>query len=445
QNPQNPQIQQGIPNPQNIPPQNLQNPQNIQGAPNTLPDNNINTAQAPNQAPRRNTAPASNTATSTQKTSSDNPNKIDVNKSPFSEYYEHLNCIAVPKSIFTDNDNIFIMVSDPEIVKKSFFSAKYTQYKLQIKDSEEPPVIRKLEDFNWLHMKLKDLFPGCLVPPTAPSHLNLKDDSPKTLSYLSRFINAVCEIKTFRSTELVTDFLTMKQEEFNKKRKDVFEKEMKPRQWSQYKTMEGFLNIYINKEKDDYAQSINREINKFNSIYKRIDDDIDILNKQFEEISKTLGDLGKAFGELSMAYDKDEICVKGMNWFKDFFNKWSEGYKEQKDFFTFDLKYYFKYISKEFDLMLPLTEDFKSVKATYEERFKKFLKSPIKTEREELQVVQAKKGYAYYLAKAVEEYDLLRKRQQRRLTKQFIVLSERKEKFIKDCTAFSQLLNFETY
>ena len=360
---------------------------------------------------------------------SENPNRIDTNYGPFRDYCEHVKCVSMAKSYFTENDNMYITVYDPEKVKKSFFSSSYTQYKLKLKDSKEEPIVRKLDDFNFLHQKLKDLYPGIIIPPTAPSHISLKDDSPKTLNYLTRFINSVCESKILRSTDLVTDFLTMTQENFNKKRKDVYEKETKPKNWSQYRSLDGYLNIYITKNKDEYAQKAGKEVSKLNAIYKKLDDCFDSLIKQFEDISKTVGDLSKIFGELSKAYEGDAICVKGMNWFRDFFNKWSEGYNEQKDFFTLEMKYYFKYMSKEFDLVTPLANEFQALRASYDDKFKKFIKNPIKSAKEEQAVVQAKRGFAYHLAKVEEEYSSLRERHNKRLTKQFIILSEMKDKF----------------
>ena len=52
-------------------------------------------------------------------------------------------------------------------------------------------------------------------------------------------------------------------------------------------------------------------------------------------------------------------------------NDWANGYKNQKNFFKNELKYYFKYMMKEYKELLPLFATFKSSRDAYESSFKK--------------------------------------------------------------------------
>ena len=97
--------------------------------------------------------------------------------------------------------------------------------------------------------KLFDLFPGIFLPPIGPSHLNLKDDSPKKISHLSKFINALSQNRLVRSTEIYKAFFSLPQEEFENKKKEI-DKIQKPKALSQFSNMEGVIQLKISKELD---------------------------------------------------------------------------------------------------------------------------------------------------------------------------------------------------
>ena len=80
-----------------------------------------------------------------------------------------------------------------------------------------------MKDFEWLREKLSSLYPCFLIPPLPPAHYNLKDDSPKKMVYLERFINGISEIRTIRSSMLFKDFLTLSQNDFDTKRKEIYD------------------------------------------------------------------------------------------------------------------------------------------------------------------------------------------------------------------------------
>ena len=84
----------------------------------------------------------------------------------------------------------------------------------------------------------------------------------------------------------------------------------------------------------------------------------------------------------------------------------------------------------------------KNIVREYEERFRAYSKAVQKLEKDEVRVVISKRSYSYYLKKLLEEFELLTERHKRRLAKQFIVLSEKRDKFTKDYICFNELLNF---
>ena len=143
-------------------------------------------------------------------------------------------------------------------------------------------------------MRLIDLFPGIFLPPIGPSHINLKDDSPKKISYLSKFINALSQNRLVRSTEIYKAFFSLSQEEFENKKKEI-DKIPKPKSLSQFNNMEGVIKLKISKEIDTEAVHIQKTINKKIYLFKNLDTAFNSLLTAMEEMSKKMKDLSKAF------------------------------------------------------------------------------------------------------------------------------------------------------
>lgn len=103
-----------------------------------------------------------------------------------------------------------------------------------------------------------------------PSHLNLKDDFPKKISYLSKFINALSQNRLVRSTEIYKAFFSLPQEEFENKKKEI-DKIQKPKALSQFSNMEGVIELKISKELDTEALHLPKTINKKIDLFKNLD------------------------------------------------------------------------------------------------------------------------------------------------------------------------------
>ena len=152
-----------------------------------------------------------------------------------------------------------------------------------------------------MKMRLIYLFPGIFLPPIGPSHLNLKDDSPKKISYLSKFINALSQNRLVRSTEIYKAFFSLSQEEFENKKKEI-DKIPKPKSLSQFNNMEGIIKLKISKEIDTEAVHIQKTINKKIDLFKNLDTAFNSLLTAMEEMNKKMKDLSKAFEDLKKTF-----------------------------------------------------------------------------------------------------------------------------------------------
>ena len=145
-------------------------------------------------------------------------NSNQLGESPFDSYEYTVTCKKLSPNQFSEIYNLYFTITEPEHKKNGIFSSGYFQYTIMNK-KDNSSIVRKLKDFEWMKAKLFDLFPGIVLPPIGPSHLNLKDDFPKKISYLSKFINALSQNRLVRSTEIYKAFFSLPQEEFENEKK----------------------------------------------------------------------------------------------------------------------------------------------------------------------------------------------------------------------------------
>ena len=195
----------------------------------------------------------------------------------------------------TDRYDLTVTISNPQKIKQSLLSIPYFQYDMETKPVGYK-VVRKVSDFTFLYETLP-LFNGGVYNPVLPHfEFGLKDDSPKKMLYIQNYMNSLVENKFFRTLQIVYEFLTVPQSDWNQKR--IGYSKMKTLPISKMPTLEGELVININKEEDSKALKIKDEINKkteafdlFNTTMDEILACIDKLIISFKTLSKSLSDL----------------------------------------------------------------------------------------------------------------------------------------------------------
>ena len=363
------------------------------------------------------------------------------NNSPLNKYNKIINCKTLEETELNKNDNIIIIVSNPILIKKGLFSLQsYYQYNIET-PSLNYHTIRKYSDFEWLYNKIIELNPGKLVTSLPPSHMGLKENSPKVLNYLNKFINALSENSFICSLKIFEDFIKLPQNEFDKKKKEVYDKLKAPDKLENYKSESGTINLIISKNRDKKAQMIKDDIIKKNNLFQNFRKNIDIILTNFETISKSFEEFSSCFSNFAKAYENDEILNKGFILYKNLFKRWSEGYKDQINYFNFELKYYFRFMKKELNEVINKYNEYNTIKSQYISQFNKMQKNNSnKAEIDKLE--NLKTNYAFKLNMLRSEYFNLNKRHQIRMVKHLIKISNEKENFIKDYNHFIELLYF---
>ena len=359
-------------------------------------------------------------------------NKIQIKQ-------ESISCYRLENNQFTEMDDLSFKISKVLKISKSFFGTSECQYEITIMPTNTK-IKRKLKDFIWLVNMLSNYFPEALIPPLPPNHVGLKDDSPKTVLYLTFFLNAIGKIKLLRTSKVFEAFITLSEIDF-KRSKSQFEHEPYPRSLNTRINLEGFIDISVDYEAKTKLALC--ELTKKNEFFIKLDKSFDKLIYQFEQISQTFSEISKEFTYLKTAYLEDPTLVKGFQHFSEITDTWSKGYLSQKKFFKEDMKYYFKYMQKEIKSAEPLFKKFKESEQAFDNQAKRMQSITSNRRKEELLFEGLKRAFGFYMKIFQKEYDLLLERQRNRMKGHLLKLYGNKEKYLADYETFVKLLKME--
>ena len=362
--------------------------------------------------------------------------------SPFDQKFFNITGKKLEPNDLTKIDNLYIEISNPIIIKTGVFSRSYVQYTISSKQLSTK-VDRKLSDFEWLYNKLSFLYPKRIISVLPPSHMNLKDDSDKKITYLSLFINSLSSNVFIRSTPIFKDFITLSQNDFNAKKATIYDKMEKPKNINDEYSLSGEFNIEISKKKDYKAMGIKDEIQQKDQLYEKLTNSLNVLMSGFDNMVKYYKDVGVQFKALATAYKTDNILEKHFLKLEEIMNKWSEGFTHQCEFFRDEIKYYFKFMQREIKETEKLYNSFKTSRDNYINQYNKAKKAVKNKNKEEETTEKNRNEYGFNLYMLLSEYEDLHKRLQERIVKQFIKLSKEKETFAKDYHIFNELLNYD--
>ena len=367
-----------------------------------------------------------------------------ITNNPFDNFLKKGYCTKLEKNEFTDLENLRVKISDPIRINPGFFSISYFQYKVTTLPLNYS-VIRKLSDFLFLNDKLPLIHPVKYTPLFPTFHYGVKDDSPKKLRYIQNYMDSLLENKYFRSLPLVNDFLTLSLNDWEQKIKNTYSKITEAKGFETMPNLEGIYFIKISKEEEDKASLIKNELNTKNEALKNLNYYLDELISYFDKISQTLKNISTCFYNMEKTeinLKRNDILIKGYNNLGNLFKIWGDDYLQQKDFIRDEIKYYFKFISKEYKYFFKNFDDYKSARDEYKKSFDKFKKNknPSTDDFEMLKDIQ--KYYGYELTCINEEYKNLEERMEKRLINQFTCYYEKKDIFFKDLKNCIELVNF---
>ena len=340
-------------------------------------------------------------------------------------------CKLMETTEFREHKDIKIEIKDPKKLETKLFSGKSVNYSV-ITYPFNYIVERKYSDFNWLRETLFNSYNNILIPKMSYKGKVTKDKHDdnfikKRMRFLERFINYIIKDETIKTSQILYDFLTIKNyEEFiNKKRQ--YEKikifnfiDIKDR-----KSLNGELNIKINKEKEIYLENI-RDNTIYNSnLFKKLNNNFKSLNDEFSLVIKRLeiiSDIYKQIYEVSNKYLDLKIIKESYSQMESMFKNLGNNFNKIKSFINSEIKQYFKFIGNNHICLNEMIQNVEISKNNYiklskhlinkkNEIYKKDKSLPKNKilPQETKNSIKNKMIYGFYLNEIIKEYEKIRK------------------------------------
>ena len=181
----------------------------------------------------------------------------------------------------------------------------------------------------------------------------------------ARFINAVLENPLLRSSEIVEEFITKEQNEFNilklkyKNLKQVVETK-------NFVTLSGELDATFYQKNFTLSNKYQKIIEKKKALLIKLNNSIKDVVYQLELVNTKINNLSEIFQDLSLLSRSNEENISIFSNFGEYCTTISNINTLEKNFLQKDVKEFFKYIRLEYDEVDKLFSDYKYAKINFE-------------------------------------------------------------------------------
>ena len=249
----------------------------------------------------------------------------------------------------------------------------------------------------------------------------------------NRFINAILENPLLRSSEIVEEFITKDQNEFNIL-KLKYKNTKKVVEMKNFISMDGELDATFYQNNFKLTLKYQEIIEKKRNLLVNLNNSIKDVVYQLESINSKINNLAQIFSDLSLLYKSNDENINIFSNFNEYCNSLSNIYNVEKQFLKIDVKEFFKYIRLELDEVNKLFSDYKYAKINFEGCENKIIthkkaKSEIGEEYYQFQLKQkekekddAKRICCFLQNKACDEYQRILQAHKNRIKKLFSVL-----------------------
>ena len=358
-----------------------------------------------------------------------------------SNYEEIMNCEKLKENELSEREDLYIEIETPMKVNPGGICFSYYQYTIKTNPIGYN-VIRKLSDIELLYEIIPNYNKTKFNPLLPKFQLGLNDDSEKKLLFLRFYLNSLVEDIYYRSLPIVFDFLSLPQNEWNKKSKE-YKKKKEIKDLEKMVNIEGSHYIKISNEEDFQAMRIKDNIKIKEEDYNKLNDDMDELLPLMEKMTVCLKNISQDLLNLKNIYHdgnkSNELLGNCFQQLNLIIKEWGENYIKQKNFLKNEFKYFFKYMNKELNSFTKNIELYENAKEEYEKKFMKFQKMPSPEEKDEEKIIYQKKLYGLHLVNVIDEYKKLNERHGKRANKQFILFNKGKDIILQDNENFNKL------
>ena len=258
-------------------------------------------------------------------------------------------------------------ISEENFVKKNIFSTPKVTCKIECPELEST-VTRSLEDFELLKSQLNEKYPMMYIPPL-PDKKSIKDG--KTVSrYIEKFLNVIARRKVLRVSEIIQEFLSSDEKNFEAYKKKLSENPFKlSANMENFKSSKDSLKFDFKKEQISLPDKYIKKLEPTKSLYNNLDSIVSSISVDFANLNKHMKELSDVCGKLNKSAkdtDQSDSTKKVFEKLKTIFNNCSSSYLKQSEFFEKDFKEFFHYINLQLNEMNLINSQFIKKKNEYE-------------------------------------------------------------------------------
>ena len=180
-----------------------------------------------------------------------------------------------------------------------------------------------------------------------------------------RFINSILENPLLRSAEIVEEFITKEQNEFNilkLKYKNI----KKIVELKNFPSLNGELDATFYQNNFKLLLKYQKIVEKKRSLFIKLNNSIKDVVYQMENLNTKMNQLGEIFQDLSSLYQNNKENIDYFSNFSNYCKSLSNIYNMEKSFLKIDVKEFFKYTRLELDELEKLFSDYKYAKIILE-------------------------------------------------------------------------------
>lgn len=289
---------------------------------------------------------------------------------------EYGKCAITEFTEFSNKENIFIKISNPEKVNGGIFSKSFISYTVETHPFNFQTK-KRYSDFLWLRNTLLLMYPNCVIPPLCKKNYIERfseDLINKRMRSLEKFINGLLIHPLIKNSQILFDFLSIQNEADFYKKKKKYGKITSPTHIGEIKTLEGDIKISVSKEKEMYLKNIqdnsylNAEfLQKITKAYKALMN----LKKEIVIKMKEISCLWNQVYEKSVKYMDIHNTSRTYDILSKFMSSWAETEKQQSEIANIYVREYFRFIKNEYNSMYRMGEKVDNSKTIYKKALEK--------------------------------------------------------------------------
>ena len=170
---------------------------------------------------------------------------------------------------------------------------------------------------------------------------------------------------------------------------------------------------------------------------------MDELLLAFEKVGLCYVTLAKSYAALAKSHKDNKILSKLFEKLFKLSRNCARDYVKQRDFYREEIKFFFRFMSKENTSFLRKCEGFKAARDDYKSKYDKVKKMPNKTDKDLESVLKLRRDYGLQLAAINVEYQRLIERQADRALSQFLKYSKNKDVILQNFNNCIKLFNIK--